>query len=185
MYYIYNNTDYLLSITDVHYLFDNASATTSSVGITQIFKLAPKSWGVTRGCASDEVEKSISGGMLRSLISKGHVKVCDRYEYETQVRKAQSEKVEIDLGIKGDNAQVNHSFGFLPKAIKSSRLSSLLVSDGEEEEVVEEPVYENVGDVNRDNDRLTALENKFDKMCGILEQLVNKETKPKKKKGKK
>ena len=185
MYYIYNNTDYLLSITDVHYLFDNASATTSSVGITQIFKLAPKSWGVTRGCASDEVEKSISGGMLRSLVSKGHVKVCDRYEYETQIRKSQSEKVEIDLGIKGDNAQVNHSFGFLPKAIKSSRLSSLLVSGEEEEEVAEEPTYENVGDVNRDNDRLTALENKFDKMCGILEQLVNKETKPKKKKGKK
>ena len=176
----------MLSITDVHYLFDNASASTASVGITQIFKLAPKSWGVTRGCAQDEVEKSVSGGMLHSLLSKGHVKICDRYEYENEIRKTQTERVEVDLGIKGDNAQVNHSFGFLPKAVKKTTLlNSLLVSDGEEEEVVEEPVYENVGDVNRDNDRLTALENKFDKMCGILEQLVNKETKPKKKKGKK
>lgn len=172
-YYIYNNTDYTVSVPDVHYNNTFEAGAGGSFGTTNVFRIEPHSWNTTRRCKSDEVEASISGGILFGSVKKGNVIVCTREEYEAKTRQQASNRLESSMGISGQEKEAQQGFGFLNKVVKRSPTTSLDINDfliGEvEEEQVEEP---EVKEEPVENDRITALENEMSSMRGALNDIV-------------
>lgn len=177
-YFIYNNTDILLTINDVHYLSDVESSAFGSIGITKIFKIAPRSWGTTRGCNSDEVEKSISSGSLKRLSDAKHIKICEKEEYFDTIRKEATTKLETDMGIVGSSVETPQGFGFLNKATKKTSvdnsfdINKFIVSDTEESDytdVEETQIQENTDT----EDRINLLENKLSTLTDMMSQLTD------------
>lgn len=170
-YFIYNNTDYTVSVPDVHYNNTFEAGAGGSFGTTNVFRIEPHSWNTTRRCKSDEVEASISGGILFGSVKKGNVIVCTREEYEQKTREQASSRLESSMGISGQEKEAQQGFGFLNKVVKRSAtpatmdINDFIVGEIEEEpEVIEpEPV---------ENDRITALEQEMSSMKGALNDIV-------------
>lgn len=170
-YFIYNNTDYTVSVPDVHYNNTFEAGAGGSFGTTNVFRIEPHSWNTTRRCKSDEVEASISGGILFGSVKKGNVIVCTREEYEQKTREQASSRLESSMGISGQEKEAQQGFGFLNKVVKRSatpatmNINDFIVGEIEEEpEVIEpEPV---------ENDRITALEQEMSSMKGALNDIV-------------
>lgn len=182
-YFIYNNTDYTVSAPDVHYVREMEEANGGSIGITKVLKIGPKSWGTTRRCIQEEVEASVSGGMLYSSSKKGNILICTKEEYEEKNREQASDRLETSIGIHNQEKEVSQSFGFLNKVVKKTdtlNINDFLIgSDDIVEEVEEEPVT-----VNK-NSRLDDLENKMALMMesiNNLAKIVSGNNKPVKKK---
>lgn len=170
-YFIYNNTDYTVSVPDVHYTNTFEAGVGGSFGTTNVFRIEPHSWNTTRRCKSDEVEASISGGILYGSAKKGNVVVCTREEYEQKTREQASNRLESSMGISGQEKEAKQDFGFLNKVVKRSAPAPMDINDfivgdvveEEEPEVVEEPVKD---------DRITTLETEVASMKGALNDIV-------------
>lgn len=174
-YFIYNNTNYTVSITDVHYVSNYEAGNGGSLGMTAVFRVEPKSWNTTRRCDSQEVEKSLQVGMLRTSRDKGNIIVCDRSEYEEKTREQATGRMESALGLSGQEKEVQQGFGFLNKVAKQTTQSQLnldindfLVADTAEE-IVNEPEQEVV---THDDSRISALEEQVSSMQGALKDIV-------------
>lgn len=173
-YFIYNNTDYTVSVPDVHYNNTFEAGAGGSFGTTNVFRIEPHSWNTTRRCKSDEVEASISGGILFGSVKKGNVIVCTREEYEVKTRQQASSRLESSMGISGQEKEAQQGFGFLNKVVKKSATPSInindfLISDEETEEVVDDtPEVIEV----KDDSRITALEEQMSSMKGALDNIA-------------
>lgn len=170
-YFIYNNTDYTVSVPDVHYNNTFEAGAGGSFGTTNVFRIEPHSWNTTRRCKSDEVEASISGGILFGSVKKGNVIVCTREEYEVKTRQQASSRLESSMGISGQEKEAKQDFGFLNKVVKRSETPAMDINDfivGEVEEEPEEVVIE----TPQENDRITALEQEMSSMKGALNDIV-------------
>lgn len=170
-YFIYNNTDYTVSVPDVHYNNTFEAGVGGSFGTTNVFRIEPHSWNTTRRCKSDEVEASLAGGILYGSAKKGNVLVCTREEYEQKTREQASNRLESSMGISGQEKEAKQDFGFLNKVVKRSAPATVDINDfivgdvveGEDVEVVEEPVKD---------DRITTLETEVASMKGALNDIV-------------
>ena len=111
-YYIYNKTDFMLSIGDVK---KNVHASDGEVEIGMPLRIAPKSWATTKGYAEEDVESSIQKGVLYSSRSKGNVIVCDREEYMELSKSQAQDRLEKDMGISNHKDEPQQQFGFLSK----------------------------------------------------------------------
>ena len=171
-YFIYNNTNYTVSITDVHYVSNYEAGNGGSLGMTAVFRVEPKSWNTTRRCDSQEVEKSIQVGMLRTSRDKGNIIICDREEFEAKTREQASHRLETSMGISGQEKEAQQGFGFLNKVVKKTNQPVMNINDfivGEIEETVEEePVVDSVPE----NSRIQALEEQMASMQGALKDIV-------------
>ena len=167
-YYIYNKTDFMLSIGDVK---KNVHASDGDVEIGMPLRIAPKSWATTKGYAEEDVESSIQKGVLYSSRSKGNVIVCEREEYMELSKSQAQDRLEKDMGISNHKDEPQQQFGFLSKAIKRDtsgvNLSNLIVSDDtdEEPEVMEE--------VEETEDRISALEKSVGEITSTLAKLTD------------
>lgn len=172
-YFIYNNTDYTVSVPDVHYNNTFEAGAGGSFGTTNVFRIEPHSWNTTRRCKSDEVEASISGGILFGSVKKGNVIVCTREEYEAKTREQASSRLESSMGISGQEKEAQQGFGFLNKVVKKSATSSININDflisDTQEEIIEEP--EEVVET-KDDGRILTLEQEVSSMKGVLDNIV-------------
>lgn len=173
-YFIYNNTDYTVSVPDVHYNNTFEAGAGGSFGTTNVFRIEPHSWNTTRRCKSDEVEASISGGILFGSVKKGNVIVCTREEYEAKTREQASSRLESSMGISGQEKEAQQGFGFLNKVVKKSATSSININDflisDTQEEIIEEPEEEVVETKN--DGRILTLEQEVSSMKGVLDNIV-------------
>lgn len=130
-YYIYNNTGSVIYVTDVHISISESFEGEGTLGLSDVLKIAPKSWGSTSRCSLTEVESSLDSGCLKRLQDNKHVVVLTRQEYEDRVLNKASEKLEKDMGIKNVPVE-EHGFGFLSKAIKKEdNINNALVNKPE------------------------------------------------------
>lgn len=173
-YFIYNNTDYTVSVPDVHYNNTFEAGAGGSFGTTNVFRIEPHSWNTTRRCKSDEVEASISGGILFGSVKKGNVIVCTREEYEAKTREQASSRLESSMGISGQEKEAQQGFGFLNKVVKKSATSSININDflisDTQEEIIEEPEEEVVETKN--DGRILTLEQEVSSIKGVLDNIV-------------
>jgi len=166
-YYIYNKTDFMLSIGDIK---KNVHAAAGDVEIGMPLRIAPKSWATTKGYADEDVESSIHSGVLHSSQSKGNVIICEREEYLEMSKNQAQDRLEKDMGISGHKEEPQQQFGFLSKAIKRDtsgvNLSNLIVSDDidEEPEVMEE--------AEEKEDRISVLEKSVGEISSTLAKLT-------------
>lgn len=173
-YFIYNNTNYTVSITDVHYVSNYEAGNGGSLGITAVFRIEPHSWNTTRRCDSQEVEKSIQVGMLRASREKGNIIICDRSEYEEKTREQAAGRMESTLGLSGQEKEAQQSFGFLNKAIKKSATPVMNINDfiigevDEEEDTLEEDITLPTQEVQR----IAELEEQMSDVKGTLKEIV-------------
>lgn len=173
-YYIYNNTDYTISATDVHYSSDFEQGSGGSLGITKLFRIEPHSWNTTRRCKSDEVEASLSAGILKSSLDNGRILVCTKEEYEVKTREQASNRLESSMGISGQEKEVQQGFGFLNKVVKkqsnSIDIADLIVDsvDEDEDDVLDEDVVLE----DKTELRIKALESSVSSIQGALSDIV-------------
>lgn len=177
-YFIYNNTDYTVSVPDVHYNSTFEAGAGGSIGTTNVFRIEPHSWNTTRRCKSDEVENSIAGGILFNSSRKGNITICTREEYEVKTREQASNRLESSMGISGQEKEAQQGFGFLNKVVKKSATPSIDISDfivNDEVEAVEpesvEPEVVEVTDPKVDS-RFLALEDQVASMKGALDNIA-------------
>lgn len=170
-YYIYNKTDFMLSIGDIK---KNVHAAAGDVEIGMPLRIAPKSWATTKGYADEDVESSIHSGVLHSSQSKGNVLICEREEYLEMSKNQAQDRLEKDMGIFGHKEEPQQQFGFLRKAIKKDtsgiNLSNLIVSDG----MTDEPeVLEEVKELKDEKeDRISTLEKSVGEISSTLAKLT-------------
>lgn len=173
-YFIYNNTNYTVSITDVHYVSNYEAGNGGSLGMTAVFRVEPKSWNTTRRCDSQEVEKSIQVGMLRTSRDKGNIIICDREEYEAKTREQASHRLETSMGISGQEKEAQQGFGFLNKVVKKTNQPVMNINDfivGEVDEV-EDTLEEDITLPTQEVQRIAELEEQMSDVKGTLKEIV-------------
>ena len=153
-YFIYNNTEYTVSVPDVHYNNTFESGAGGSFGTTNVFRIEPHSWNTTRRCKK-----------------KGNVIVCTREEYEIKTREQASSRLESSMGISGQEKEAKQDFGFLNKVVKRSTPATVDINDFIVGDVVEEEDVEVVEEPVKD-DRITTLETEVASMKGALNDIV-------------
>lgn len=173
-YYIYNNTDYTVSITDVHYINSYESSDGGVIGITPVFRIEPHSWNTTRRCSSEEVEQSIAVGCINSSVKKGNIIVCSKDEYFEKMHNNASSKLEVSLGISGQEKEAKQDFGFLNKVVKKSNTTEININD-----FLIDDSSENIEDIPQveipveENNRITNLESAVVNIQSTLNNLID------------
>lgn len=173
-YYIYNNTDYTVSIPDVHYISSYESNDGGVIGITPVFRIEPHSWNTTRRCSLEEVEQSIAVGCISSSVKKGNIIVCSKDEYFEKVHNNASSKLEVSLGISGQEKEAKQDFGFLNKVVKKSNTTEININD-----FLIDDSSENIEDIPQveipveENNRITNLESAVVNIQSTLNNLID------------